>query len=75
MPDEKPNLKCPTCGKPSDVNAPPIGFFCSERCKLIDLGKWLEEDYRISEPLRPDHFEAFKDLSRGHLDIPDQSSD
>jgi endogenous inhibitor of DNA gyrase (YacG/DUF329 family) len=26
--------------------------FCSERCKLIDLGAWLDADYRIA--LRPD---------------------
>jgi endogenous inhibitor of DNA gyrase (YacG/DUF329 family) len=24
--------------------------FCSERCKLIDLGEWLDEGHRISEP-------------------------
>jgi len=23
---------------------------------MVDLGKWLNEEYRISEPLRPDHF-------------------
>ena len=24
--------------------------FCSKRCKLIDLGRWLNEDYRVSKP-------------------------
>jgi endogenous inhibitor of DNA gyrase (YacG/DUF329 family) len=24
--------------------------FCSERCRLIDLGKWLGEDYRVPDP-------------------------
>jgi endogenous inhibitor of DNA gyrase (YacG/DUF329 family) len=24
--------------------------FCSERCKMADLGRWLQGDYRISEP-------------------------
>jgi endogenous inhibitor of DNA gyrase (YacG/DUF329 family) len=24
--------------------------FCSERCKLADLGRWLSEDYRVPEP-------------------------
>jgi endogenous inhibitor of DNA gyrase (YacG/DUF329 family) len=24
--------------------------FCSPRCKLLDLGKWLDEDYRIPGP-------------------------
>ncbi len=27
--------------------------FCSERCRLADLGGWLEERYRISRPARP----------------------
>lgn len=41
---------CPTCKKP----LPPGGSrenpafpFCSERCKLEDLGKWLREEYRV----------------------------
>lgn len=45
-------IKCPTCGKTGDWFATPYGPFCSRRCKLIDLGKWLGEEYRISEPLR-----------------------
>ena len=27
--------------------------FCSERCKLLDLGKWLDGTHRIEEPLEP----------------------
>ena len=38
---------------------------------MIDLGKWLGEDYRISEPLRPDHFEEFEEMSGEHLDASD----
>jgi hypothetical protein len=40
----------------------PVGPFCSARCQLIDLGQWFGEEYRISEPLRPDHFEGFEGL-------------
>jgi len=44
-------VTCPTCGKavpwtPESKWRP----FCSERCRLIDLGEWLEERHRISEP-------------------------
>lgn len=45
--------RCPTCDKPIDsgagvAGAPPPGYpFCSERCRLIDLGRWLNEDYRV----------------------------
>ena len=52
----KATVLCPTCGNPSVFFAEPIGPFCSARCQMVDLGKWLNEEYRISEPLRPDHF-------------------
>lgn len=62
-------VPCPICGKASDFFAEPLGPFCSARCKTIDLGKWLDEDYRVSEPLRPDHFQEFEE-SGGDLDHP-----
>jgi endogenous inhibitor of DNA gyrase (YacG/DUF329 family) len=31
--------------------------FCSARCKLVDLGNWLDERYRISCPLRAEQGE------------------
>ena len=37
---------------------------------MVDLGKWLGEDYKISEPLRPDHLAKYEDLE-GDLDRPD----
>jgi endogenous inhibitor of DNA gyrase (YacG/DUF329 family) len=52
--------KCAICGKPVDPGAETAPF-CSARCKLIDLGRWLGEDYKISEPLRPDHFMEMED--------------
>ena len=39
-------MKCPICKKPVSWNEPDMPF-CSERCRLIDLGKWSDEDYRI----------------------------
>lgn len=53
---EKATVPCPACGKPAVFFAEPVGPFCSARCQMVDLGKWLGEEYRISEPLRPDHF-------------------
>ena len=52
----KAQVPCPTCGKLATFFEEPIGPFCSMRCQMVDLGKWLGEEYRISEPLRPDHF-------------------
>ena len=52
----KRTIRCAICGKETEFFSEPVGPFCSDRCKMIDLGKWLGEDYRVSEPLRPDHF-------------------
>jgi len=67
----KHTIRCPECGKAVDFFAEPVGPFCSDRCKLIDLGKWLGEEHRISEPLRPDHFAEFEGMEGGEeLDRP-----
>ncbi|WJW74938.1 DNA gyrase inhibitor YacG [Thiohalobacter sp. IOR34] len=49
-------VPCPICGKPSPWTPDnPWRPFCSERCKLIDLGEWISEDKRIpGEPAHPD---------------------
>ena len=42
-------VKCPTCKKEvvySQKN--PNRPFCSEKCRLVDLGQWFEEDYSIA---------------------------
>ena len=39
---------CPTCGRPIEWSeAFPFRPFCTERCRLIDLGAWLSEERRI----------------------------
>ena len=41
-------VKCPTCEKPVEWNEKNRWRpFCSERCKLIDLGAWADESHRI----------------------------
>jgi endogenous inhibitor of DNA gyrase (YacG/DUF329 family) len=65
-------VRCPTCRKEGAWFAGEYGPFCSQRCRLIDLGRWLGEEHAISEPLKPGHFEKFGDLPPGeHLDHPD----
>jgi uncharacterized protein len=47
-------VQCPTCKKDfqkSDSDALP---FCSERCRLIDLGRWLDEDHGLPSVPDPD---------------------
>ena len=41
-------VKCPICKKETEWEGNEFHPFCSERCKLIDLGKWASEEYRIS---------------------------
>jgi uncharacterized protein len=44
-------VRCPICKKEipfDDTNMP----FCSDRCRLIDLGNWASEKYVISTPVR-----------------------
>jgi uncharacterized protein len=43
-------LKCPTCKNPVRRQDPDFPF-CSERCRLIDLGKWASGAYVISSPV------------------------
>jgi uncharacterized protein len=48
-------MKCPTCKKPIEWKDNPYRPFCSERCKLVDLGRWVNDEYsvpgeQVSEP-------------------------
>jgi endogenous inhibitor of DNA gyrase (YacG/DUF329 family) len=42
---------CPICRKPVDSETDRDFPFCSERCRLLDLGNWASEKYVVSEPL------------------------
>lgn len=41
--------KCPICGKPASEASRP---FCSERCRVVDLNRWLSGSYVV--PGRPE---------------------
>jgi endogenous inhibitor of DNA gyrase (YacG/DUF329 family) len=40
-------IRCPRCGELTTWEENPYRPFCSERCKLLDLGAWASEDYKI----------------------------
>ena len=47
-----PKYECPTCAKVTTVERnedAPFRPFCCDRCKMIDLGKWLDGTYTIRE--------------------------
>jgi len=56
-------MKCPTCHKETEYSDNPYRPFCSERCKLIDLGKWAGEEYRVPTAEVP--------KSNGHVEDED----
>ncbi|HXG34997.1 MAG TPA: DNA gyrase inhibitor YacG [Bryobacteraceae bacterium] len=58
-------MKCPICKKEVRFGDPFMPF-CSERCKLIDLGNWASEKYVISTPLVPDAEEESENKKDGH---------
>jgi endogenous inhibitor of DNA gyrase (YacG/DUF329 family) len=41
-------ITCPVCKKETAWKDNPFRPFCSERCRLIDLGNWAAEEYRIA---------------------------
>jgi len=47
-------IKCPSCKKKTEWQNNPYRPFCSERCKLIDLGAWVSEEYKIEGRLKDD---------------------
>ncbi|MER3416373.1 MAG: DNA gyrase inhibitor YacG [Gemmataceae bacterium] len=54
-------VTCPICGKEmelAEASHRPEFPFCGRRCKTIDLGRWLSEEYRI--PLREEDEQADK---------------
>ena len=42
-----PLFRCPTCQREFQTESSPAMPFCSERCRLIDLGRWLDEEQRV----------------------------
>lgn len=42
--------RCPTCRKPLPDEPPPTFPFCGARCKMADLGSWLDGKYVVASP-------------------------
>ena len=42
-----PSLHCSICQREFQPEESPALPFCSERCRLVDLGRWLDEGYRM----------------------------
>jgi endogenous inhibitor of DNA gyrase (YacG/DUF329 family) len=46
-------VRCPVCKKETAWRENPFRPFCSERCRLIDLGKWAAGEYRVPGQEKP----------------------
>lgn len=71
------SLRCPTCKK-LVLRTDPEFPFCSERCRLIDLGKWASGGYVISTPITDPEEAGFKSDPRaggGQKQGPSQDDD
>jgi uncharacterized protein len=51
-----PSLRCPICRRSFQEKESPALPFCSERCRLVDLGGWLDEKYGLA--IEPEDAEA-----------------
>ncbi len=51
-----PDYACSVCGKPTSYEGalPALYPFCTSRCRLIDLGRWFNEQYSIDRDLSPE---------------------
>jgi endogenous inhibitor of DNA gyrase (YacG/DUF329 family) len=54
---------CPVCNAAVDLEKTPTVPFCSDRCRLIDLGRWLDEGYSVPDVKRPDEDDPEADES------------
>jgi uncharacterized protein len=68
-------LICPTCKRasPTGPDGNPFHPFCSERCRLVDLGAWLNGEHRISSPLSEEELDQGSGADRGTDDPPRRS--
>jgi endogenous inhibitor of DNA gyrase (YacG/DUF329 family) len=55
-------VRNPSTGSESELDR--VRPFCSERCRLADLGKWLDGAYRIGTPVSEDDLDQGLDLDR-----------
>lgn len=63
-------VKCPQCGRLTLYTPEnPFRPFCSERCRLIDLGAWADESYKI--PTAPSSSDSLSSIDDDADDFPE----
>jgi hypothetical protein len=54
--EAKRTVKCPICRKDVDIDDPNMPF-CTDRCRILDLGNWASEKYVVSTPTEQSEIE------------------
>lgn len=71
---KKIEVTCPNCKKKFEYFSSEFRPFCSERCRLIDLGQWLSESYSVPvEKITEEEAETIEKLI--HEENQDQNDD
>ena len=55
------NVECPKCGLKFNYHDSEHRPFCSKRCKMVDLGHWLDESYTVPSEEKPEQEKAPKE--------------
>ncbi|MCC6511923.1 MAG: DNA gyrase inhibitor YacG [Pirellulaceae bacterium] len=72
------HLPCPTCGRQTPVSLAKYLPFCSDRCRLIDLGRWLDEEHVLPVAAADDEEEDVDHVNSDrarHWDAGDMDSE
>lgn len=65
-------MRCPVCHREFEKESSTALPFCSERCRTIDLGRWLGESYRVPVLPDPEADEVPEELDPSNLREPDE---
>ena len=71
-------ISCPTCKKKFSYFTSKFRPFCSEKCRLIDLGQWLNESYSVPVEKKTDEgneLSSHKDINFQESESSDDNSD
>ncbi len=70
------NVTCPNCKKQFNYYSSEFRPFCTERCRLIDLGQWLNESYAVpAQKLTLEEAEQLEQLIHEKNQNPGEDSD
>lgn len=70
MTKKKLEVKCPKCKKKFNYYSSEFRPFCTERCKMVDLGHWFDESYAVASenPLTEEDIDKIERELNGEKD-------